>query len=198
MDEPRRRTAALLGALRTSAAVGMTPTTGDVMKLVLAHQPDRRSPQDTLDAAAHAAALAPVARATPLAVDELMGSPAAGLVQDAADMCRRTGADGVHLRHVLATGVHPAVAPEALRELGVTLSEIRKEWRASIARTGKDKAAGWDTVLLDEPERDPPESLPRARAFIPTAGRPTISSGTGCTRTRSQSSSATATRLRRW
>jgi hypothetical protein len=149
-DPGRLRTAALLGALLESARTNMTPTTGDVVRLVLARQSDGRDAERTIVAAAAATGLAPPGRSAsqPLGLEELIESSVRELVLDAADMTRRTGADRVRLRHVLATGVHPAVPEEALAELGVTLDEIREEWRASIARTWPDESQeGWDCLV---------------------------------------------------
>lgn len=152
-DDPARlRTAALLGALRTSAVRNMTPTTGDVVRLVLERQADGRGPEETFAAAAAAAGLTPLSK-RPMSAsdrDELARTTVGELVLEAAELQRRTGSDSVHLRHVLALGVHPAVPAAALEELGVTLAEIRSAWRASIARTWPDESrTGWDAILRD-------------------------------------------------
>jgi hypothetical protein len=71
----------------------------------------------------------------------------------------------VHLRHVLATGVHPAIAPEALGEVGVTLAEVRAAWRASIAQTWPAESAdGWDEILREPgPDEAATTAPPSAR-----------------------------------
>ena len=146
------RTAALLGALHASASSGMTPTTGDVLRLVLGRQPEGRTAEQTLAAAGAAAGLEPLDkdRSDVLTVQALARSPVRQLVQDAAEMQQRTGATSVHLRHVLATGVHPAVPADALAQLAVTMTELRTEWRASIARTWPGESQeGWDSILLE-------------------------------------------------
>lgn len=152
-DEPARvRTAALLGALYAAAMSGMTPTTGDVLRLVLSRQPHGRTADETLAAAGIAAGLKrlPEARAAVMTLDELTRSPVAALVREAAEMQVRTASARVHLRHVLATGVHPSVSPQALAELRITMAELRAEWRASIARTWPaESAEGWDSILLE-------------------------------------------------
>ena len=152
-DDPAQlRTAALLGALRTSAARNMTPTTGDVVRLVLERQAAGRGPEETFAAAAAAAGLRPLSKRPPSAsnLDELARTTVGELVSEAAELQRRTGSDSVHLRHILALGVHPAVPAAALRELRVTLAEIRSAWRASIARTWPDESrTGWDAILRD-------------------------------------------------
>jgi hypothetical protein len=153
-DDPARlRTAALLGALRASAVSGMGPTTGDVVRLVL----DRHTGRDalpTLAAAADAAGLKPVEDPEPeaMTVETLMASSVRRLVEDAIGTHRRVGADGVHLHHVLATGVDPAVSADALAELGITLSELRERWRASIAGRWPDESSeAWDEILTEPP-----------------------------------------------
>jgi hypothetical protein len=148
----RLRTAALLGALRASVAGGMTPTTGDVMRLVLERQSSGRSAEEVLAAAESAAGLNPVRDHTrdAMSVVELTRSGVRELVYDAVQMQARTNAASVHLRHVLATGVHPAVSADALTELGVTMPELRAAWRESIARTWPDESKeGWDDILLE-------------------------------------------------
>lgn len=155
-DEARIRTAALLGALRASASGGMTPTTGDVLKLVLARQRERRTAEQTIAAAGAAAGLKPVVEGDQLDVmtgEALSRSPAHRLVQYAAEIQRRTDASGVRLRHVLAAGVHPAVPNGVLAELAVTMRELRAEWRASLARTWPDESRkGWNEFLRDSDE----------------------------------------------
>jgi KAP family P-loop domain len=135
----------------------MTPTTGDVVRLVVARQSDRRDAEQALNAAAAAAGLEPLESRNPraMSVEALTDSSVRELALEAAEMHRRTGADGVHLRHVLATGVHPAVPQEALAELGVSLDEVREEWRPSIARKWPDESQeGWDEILLGERSDD--------------------------------------------
>ena len=84
-------------------------------------------------------------------VDELGNSSVRELVQDAVDIQRLTGTTGVHLRHVLATGVHPAVPDRVLAQLGVTMSELSGAWRASIARTWPGESqTGWDRILSQQ------------------------------------------------
>jgi hypothetical protein len=160
----RLRAAALLGALHESALRGMTPTTGDVLKLVLSRQRDERPAEETLAAAATAAGLAPTVALDPerKGVPELMGSGAHPLLDDAVEVQRRTAGESVvHLRHVLATGVHPAVPAEVLDQLGVTLDEIRQEWRASIARTWpRESQEGWDDILIRPLSDDPVAGAP--------------------------------------
>ena len=153
-DNPARlRTAALLGALRASAVSGMGPTTGDVVRLVLDRQTGRDALQ-TLAAAAAAAGLQPVEDPEPEAMtgETLLGSTVRQLVEDAIAIHGRVGADGVHLHHVLASGVDPAVSAEALAELRITLSELREHWRASIAGRWPDElGAAWDEILAAPP-----------------------------------------------
>jgi KAP family P-loop domain/TIR domain len=155
-DSARLRTAALLGALRASAVSGMGPTTGDVVKLVLDRQADRDALQ-TLAAAGAAAGLEPVEDPEPeaMTVEALLRSNVRQLVEDAIAVRRRVGADGVHLHHVLATGVDPAVSADALAELGITLSELREHWRASIrGRWPDESSAAWDEILTEPATAD--------------------------------------------
>jgi hypothetical protein len=154
-DPGRLRTAALLGALLESASNGMTPTTGDVVRLVMERQEGRRNPEEVIAAAARAAELRPLTNTSEVVipVESLLSSKVTSLAQDAIAVQRRTASDRVHLRHVLATGVNPSVAPEALAELGVTLSEVRAVWRQSLAQTWT--AETWDEILR-EPDPDRP------------------------------------------
>lgn len=150
-DPVRLRTSALLGALRASAVSGMGPTTGDVVRLVLDRQADRDALQ-TLAAAAASAGLEPVEDPEPElpAVETLLSSNVRQLVEDAIAIRARVGADSVHLHHVLATGVDPAVSADALAELGITLSELRERWRASIrGRWPDESSAAWDEILAE-------------------------------------------------
>jgi hypothetical protein len=144
-DTSRVRTAALIGALREAVAGGMTPTTGDVARLVLDRQQPPRDAYRTLSAASAAAGLNTVdandAKAMSLA--ELTSSAAGDVVRAAIEIRRRSGTAEVHLRHVLATGVHPAVPEPVFEELGVTRDELRAEWRNSIARTWPDELKAW-------------------------------------------------------
>lgn len=155
--EQRIRTAALLGALRASAASGMTPTTGDILRLVLARQRERRTAEETIAAAAAAAGLKPVVEGAQVDViggEALSRSPVRWLLRYATEVQRRTDAGRISLRHVLAVGVHPAVQDVVLAELAVTMQEIRTEWQASLARTWPDESRkGWNQFLreLDEP-----------------------------------------------
>jgi predicted phage tail protein len=170
-DPAKLRTAALLGALRASALEGMTPTTGDIVKLVLSRQTGGDA-ERTLAAAAAAAGLqlrGPEPEV--LSIDTLSRTSAAALVDDAVDAQRRTGAQSVHLRHVLATGVDAAVPGEVLDELGVGMGELHDEWRASIARTWPQESAnGWDTLLRD---RLTPSGFELAGGFSTDAVDPT-------------------------
>jgi KAP family P-loop domain len=150
-DLARLRTAALLGALRASVVSGMGPTTGDVVRLVLDRQTGRDA-LETLAAAADAAGLKPVENREPdaMTVDGLMASRVGPLVEDAIAIHRLVGADGVDLRHVLATGVDRAVSVDALAELRITLSELRERWRPSIAeRWPAESSAAWDAILAE-------------------------------------------------
>ncbi len=151
-DPVRVRTAALLGALRASALSGMSPTTGDVVKLVLSRQEDRPDAERMIAAAGSAAGLNPPGSPDPrlLTVEALAASPVGSLVDQAVDIQRRTGTTSVHLRHILATGVDPAVPGVVLAELGVTMEEVREVWRESIRRTRpRESQEGWDDVLRD-------------------------------------------------
>src|SRR6266545_732542 len=152
-DPARLRTAALLGALRASAVSGMGPSTGDVVRLVLDRQTGRDAVQ-TLAAAAAAAGLEPIEDPEPeaAAVERLLGSNVSQLVEDAIAIHRRVGADGVHLHHVLATGVDRVVSADALAELRITLSELREHWLASIrSRWPDESSAAWDAILAEPP-----------------------------------------------
>ena len=122
------RTAALLGALRESEAGGRTPTTGDVIQFVLERQTGR-DVQQTLAEAAAAADLRPVrGLGSEMPIEKLSVTPGVrSFVEEAIEISRQTEADSVHLHHVLATGVHPDVSPEALAELRISLSELRAE-----------------------------------------------------------------------
>ncbi len=149
----RLRTAALLGALLESARRGMTPTTGDVVRLVLERQEGRRSAEVTLAEAAVAAGLQrpPVTGGEALPIEQLVSSIVGPLVRDAAQASTSTASDRVHLRHVLAAGVHEAVPAEVLDELGLTLTELRSAWRASLRETWPEESAeGWNVVLQDQ------------------------------------------------
>lgn len=146
--------AALLGALRASAHTGMTPTTGEVVRLVLSRQVEGRAAEPVFDTAAAAAGLSTLGDARPTArsIQELARSPVRPLVVQAAGMADRTGTAGVHLRHILATGADPDVPAGVLAELGITLAELRSLWRESIARTWPDDSQdGWDAILRDPP-----------------------------------------------
>jgi hypothetical protein len=146
----RQRSAALISALLTTATRGMAPTSGDVVRLIEKRQRDKRSIVQALEAASAAVGLNNVdaASSARMSVDALAASAAGELVLDASDMQRRTRSDGVHLRHVLATGVHPAVPAGVLAELRVTMADVRDEWRASIERTWPDESDGWNDILL--------------------------------------------------
>ena len=148
----RVRTAALLGdALRASVDDGMLPTTGDVLKFVLRRQSGSRTAEETINDAGAAVGLAPVdeVKANAMTVEELRSSPVGELAQDAIAIQRRVKADKVHLRHVLATGVHPDVPDAVLAALAVTMPELRAEWRESIRRTWRDESQdGWDAILV--------------------------------------------------
>jgi hypothetical protein len=145
-SEAQLRTAALLGSLLASASDRMTPTTGDVVKLVLERQRDGRPAEPTLTAAALAAGLQPVdGRERPQPIEMLAESAVRTLVSEAAEAQQLTRSDAVHLRHVLATGAHPAVPLAVLSELGVTMDELRQRWRESIAETWPGET--WDAVL---------------------------------------------------
>jgi hypothetical protein len=148
--EPRRaRTAALLGALRASAEGGMTPTTGDVVRLILERQADGRSIEATFAAAGAAAGLNPIDEPEGvMSVEKLLSSSVGDLAREGVELSKKTGASRVHLRHILALGVHPAVPDAVLAELGISIPELRKEWRASIARTWpQESQEGWDEIL---------------------------------------------------
>jgi hypothetical protein len=85
-----------------------------------------------------------------MTIEELLISNVRQLTLETVDIQQRTGAPSVHLHHVLATGVNPRVTPSALAELAVTLPELRREWRASIARTWPDEDPKvWDEILGD-------------------------------------------------
>lgn len=152
-DSDRLRTAALLGALRESLASGMRPTTGDVLRLVL----DRQTGRDALQTLAAATAAADLdwaedPQAETLTTEALLRSNVRRLVEDAIAIGRHVGAARVQLHHVLATGVIPPVSAEALTELGITLTELREHWRASIKDTWpKESTAAWDEILAEPP-----------------------------------------------
>jgi hypothetical protein len=151
-DEPKVRTAGLLGALRSSVIAGEKPTTGDIVRLVARKQRDGRSAEATLAAAGVAAGLQSAGddAQTVMSVDQLEATPARRLVRDALDAQKRTGAMEVDLRHVLATGADVIVPDEVLGELGVTMEEIHAEWRASLNRTWPDESTeGWDALLRE-------------------------------------------------
>jgi KAP family P-loop domain/TIR domain len=159
------RTAVLLGALRESALGGMTPTTGDIVKLALSRQSGGRDAEELLAAAALRAGLdlgEPLEeRSRLMSVDALRSSAVRELVDDAIQVQRRTGADRVHLRHVFATGTHPAVPSAVMAELGVAMSELRSAWRASIARTWPDESQdAWDEILIEELQTGPFANAP--------------------------------------
>jgi hypothetical protein len=151
-DAARLRTAALLGALHESAQHGMTPTTGEVVKLILSRGSGERPAAVILDAAAAAAGLVSLGSSPPkrMGAPELRETPASPLLDEAVELERRTASGGVvHLRHILATGVHPAVPGEVLAQLGVTMDEIREQWRESIALTWPSESQeGWDEILF--------------------------------------------------
>jgi hypothetical protein len=163
-DEPRLRAASLLGALLASARARMTPTTGDVVKLV-----ERQSggpAERALEAAASAADLRfPRTRGSERDIAALSRSAVGRLVEEALEAQGRTGAGGVSLRHVLATGVHPAVPAAVLDQLGVTMAEVRDRWRESIEATWPEEAPGWAEILR-EPSKSgstaPPSALVHA------------------------------------
>jgi hypothetical protein len=158
-SESHTRTAALLGALLASAYGGMAPSTGDVARLVLARQRSERSVQQAIAAAASAAGLAPPPSSQPLTLIEpvLTGSSTAALVRDAADVQRRTGAEGIDLRHILTVGVHRGVSEAALAELGFTLPELQAQWRASIlSRPLDDPRENWVKLLGEHVAISPP------------------------------------------
>ena len=149
----RLHTAALLGALRASVDAGMRPTTGDVLKFILSHQPESRTPIDTIVAASAVAGLAAVGeRVTAfMTVEELQRSSAGELLQEAIDVQQRVRASEVHLRHVLATGVRPDIPEAVLTELGVGMGDLRAVWRESIRRTRRNESQdGWDEILVRE------------------------------------------------
>jgi TIR domain/KAP family P-loop domain len=162
VDPSRLRTAGLLGALYESLRGGMTPTTGDVVRLVLERQEARRGADEALAAAATAAGLHPISGGVtePPPLDTVARSAVGELLRDAIAAHRQSSSDRVHLRHVLATGVHPAVPDEALGELGVTLDELRAAWRDSIARTWPQEAAGWEAILARGGEESPAAGAP--------------------------------------
>jgi hypothetical protein len=113
-----------------------------------------RDALQTLAAAADAAGLKPVEdpEQEAMTIETLMASSVRRLVDDAIGTHRRVGADGVHLHHVLATGVDPAVSADALAELRITLSELRERWRASIAGRWPDESSpAWDEILAEPP-----------------------------------------------
>jgi len=146
-------TAAVLGALRSSVDEGMLPSTGDVLKLIISRQSQPRTPIETIAAAGAGAGLAAVSDVgpTPMTIEELQRSAASELVQQATDVQQRVQADGVHLRHVLATGVGADMPEQVLSELGVTLAELRTAWRDSIRRTwGNESQEGWDQILVGD------------------------------------------------
>jgi hypothetical protein len=145
-DAAGLRTAALIGTLRVSVEEKMLPTTGDVVQFIIDRQESRRPPEETFAAAADAVGLRrlPEGKDIP-SIATLGGSNVGDLVQDAAWARRQSGAESVHLRHVLATGIHPAVPGGVLTRLGVTLHELVEVWRRSIARSRRDEQ--WDEIL---------------------------------------------------
>ena len=156
VDAARLRSAGLLGALLESARHDATPSTGDVVRLIMGRQ-EERDPEATLAGVCGAADLAFPRANDARTVTALRRSPARPLVTEAEEVARRTSSARVHLRHVLATGVSDAVPRAVLDELGVTLPELRAAWRESLARTWPDEP-GWADVVRDPPDELPPSA----------------------------------------
>jgi KAP family P-loop domain/TIR domain len=154
-DEPQMRAAALIGALSTSVARNMAPSTGDVAMLVGNSQRDGRGLPDALGEAARVAGLAPPrvpAAATPASREVWLGeSSVAWILQQATAVQRQTGAQQIHLRHVMAVGVHPSVPSAVFEELGLTFSQLRLGWHAAIARMPRvESGEGWEAILREQ------------------------------------------------
>jgi hypothetical protein len=201
-DAAHLRTAALLGALYASAAANMTPTTGDVVRLVLRRQTSERDALQVLAAAGTAAGLnsIPSLELEPMTLDALMASNVRPLALDAIDVQRRTLATSVHLRHVLATGCSSGgvarcprrIARHAERDPGGVASIDRSHSGRTSHRPGGTRswAKGHPTSMTLR--------LRRVPASTPIAGRPKIGLITPSTRKRSPSSSSTKMRRRQW
>jgi hypothetical protein len=147
-DLGRIRSAALLAALWASASGRRAPSTGDIVELI--EERHRVPVSRVLHAAATQVGLSlPVEPARKVSDHTVLsGSRASWIVQGAVGIQLRTGGKGVQLRHVLAVGVHRSVPRQVFVELGVSIDELKRVWRDSIARTWpKESLAAWDEVL---------------------------------------------------
>jgi hypothetical protein len=162
--EPNQlRSAALLSALFVSASESPVPSTGDVVRHLLAGQPLRNA-APVFARAAQAAGLAPsFERRIPLmGVDELLKSSAAPIALRALDVQQATGASGIHLRHLVAAGLQGDLPSSVLDELGVTMIELVDVWRESLIRTWPtEPIERWDAFIglpVETPATDGPPS----------------------------------------
>jgi hypothetical protein len=202
-DAAHLRTVALLGALYASAAANMTPTTGDVVRLVLRRRTSERDALQVLEAAGTAAAglnCIPSLELEPMTLDALMASNVRPLALDAIDVQRRTRATSVHLRHVLATGCSSGgvarcprrIARHAERDPG------RSGEHRSIAPGRTSHRPGGTRSWAKGHPTSMTLRLRRVPASTPIAGRPKIGLITPSTRKRPPSSSSTKMRRRQW
>jgi hypothetical protein len=86
-----------------------------------------------------------------------MRSPSelAALVWEAADVARRSGAERIDLRHVMATAVQPSLPAKALAELGLSWRELCVEWAAAIRRKPHDRDEDWEGILRERLDGKP-------------------------------------------
>jgi hypothetical protein len=79
----------------------------------------------------------------------------AAVLGEADALRQRTGAEEVHLRHLLAAAVQPGpsgIDDALLHTLGTTLPDLRRILREAVAQhVPDDPSDSWDAILADEP-----------------------------------------------
>lgn len=158
-SEAQRRVAALLGALAASSLYTRdSSSTSAIAELVSQRQRGGRTLGETIAAAAQAAGLLPPAsheKPEPLTAPQLEGGPAAELLRYALDVRSRTGARVIHLRHVMAAGIHPSVPSQVLDTLQIPRAELSTRWAEAIrVSTPDEPTEDWTSYLEQQARRD--------------------------------------------